>query len=148
VPNPACTDSFSAPTAADREETDASGNVRTPASLFMDGPQIFNFANRVVPETVEKVLAAGRLGRGDIDLFVFHQANRYLLEHLQRKLAIPRERFVIDVEHTGNTVSSSIPLAIDRARHAGVLRAGMRVMLVGFGVGYSWGGCIWETAND
>jgi 3-oxoacyl-[acyl-carrier-protein] synthase-3 len=84
----------------------------------------------------------------DVDLVVFHQANRFVLSALQKKLAIPPEKFVIDLEDTGNTVSSSIPLALARCRDRGILRNGMRVLLAGFGVGYSWGAGIitWQGA--
>ena len=75
----------------------------------------------------------------DFDLFIFHQANLYMLNHLRQSLEIPAERFYIALEHCGNTVSSTIPIAIKHAVCNGVLKPGMRVMLVGFGVGSSWG---------
>ena len=111
-------------------------------SLWMDGPEIFNFTLRVVPDIVNRSLLDQGIGIGDIDLFVFHQANQYMLEHLKRKLGIDSERFFISIAHCGNTVSCSIPIALREAELAGRLQNGSRVMLVGFGVGYSWGAVI------
>lgn len=118
---------------------DSSGNARTENDLFMNGAEIFNFTLRVVPETVNRLLAKAGLQLGDIDLFVFHQANQFMLDHLRRKLKVPEARFWVAMSDTGNTVSCTIPIALKRALDAGKVNAGMRVMLVGFGVGYSWG---------
>ena len=110
--------------------------------LFMDGPEIFNFSIRVVPETVERILRRAQLEQDEIDLFVFHQANQFMLEHLRKRLDVPPEKFFISLENSGNTVSSTIPIALAEAVSAGVLLPGMRLMLLGFGVGLSWGGLI------
>jgi 3-oxoacyl-[acyl-carrier-protein] synthase-3 len=107
--------------------------------LWMNGPEIFNFTLRAVPAAVESLMAKASKGPDDIDLFVFHQANQYMLEHLRKKMAIPSGKFWISMNHCGNTVSNSIPIALRDAQNAGRLRAGDSVMLVGFGVGYSWG---------
>jgi len=121
---------------------DESGNARTINNLYMNGAEIFDFTSRIVPDTVGKVLAAAGLKTEDIDLFVFHQASKFLLDHLQRKLKLPSDRFWVAMEDVGNTVSSSIPIALKRALAAGKVRTGDRIMLVGFGVGYSWGGTV------
>lgn len=110
--------------------------------LFMDGPEIFQFTLHVVPKTVKEILAKAELQLEDIDYFIFHQANAFILEHLRNKLKIPESKFFLDLADTGNTVSASIPIALSRAKQQGKLHAGMKVMLLGFGVGYSWGGCI------
>lgn len=112
--------------------------------LFMDGPEIFNFTLRVVPDSVARILDREGLQLDDVDLFVFHQANAFMLEHLRKKLKVPRERFFVSLAETGNTVSSTIPIALTEAQREGVLRRGMRVMLLGFGVGLSWGGLVLE----
>ena len=78
----------------------------------------------------------------DVDLFVFHQATRLILDHLRKEMAIPEERFYVCMEQTGNTVSSTIPIALAEAVREGRVRPGARVMLVGFGVGFSWGATI------
>jgi 3-oxoacyl-[acyl-carrier-protein] synthase-3 len=106
--------------------------------LYMDGPQIFTFTLRVLPDTIDRLLQTAELSLTDIDCFIFHQANQYMLEHLRRKLKIPTEKFVIEMANTGNTVSSSIPIAVKRAYQQHKLKIGDTVMLVGFGVGYSW----------
>lgn len=117
-------------------ETHATG---TP--LHMNGPAVFNFTIAVVPGAVEQLLDRAGQGREDIDLFVFHQANATMLEALRRKLELPPERFLVDLE-CGNTVSSTIPIALARAQAAGVLKPGMQILLLGFGVGYSWAGTL------
>ena len=110
--------------------------------LQMDGPEIFNFALEVVPKALDAALAANGLAREAIDLFVFHQANRFMLETLGTVCRLPRERFYIDLETTGNTVSASLPIALRQLQDAGRLTSGMRVLLVGFGVGLSWGATV------
>lgn len=110
--------------------------------LFMDGPEIFTFTLAVVPESVDKILAKADLELDDIDLFVFHQANAFMLDHLRKKLGVPEERFFVALAESGNTVSSTIPIALAEAEKSGALVPGMRVMLLGFGVGLSWGGLV------
>lgn len=110
--------------------------------LFMDGAEIFNFTIRVAPLSLAEVLAKAGLEMQEIDLFMFHQANRYMLEHLRKKLDIPVEKFPILMGNSGNTVSGTIPIALRDAELSGILRPGMRVLLLGFGVGLSWGGAV------
>jgi 3-oxoacyl-[acyl-carrier-protein] synthase III len=118
---------------------DESGNVRSAENLFMDGPEIFNFTLNAVPKSVNALLERANLSLDAIDLFVFHQANRYMLDHLRKRLKIPVEKFQISMAHCGNTVSSTIPIALENALAEGRLKPGSIVMLVGFGTGYSWG---------
>ena len=113
--------------------------MRSQDDLFMDGAEIFTFTLDAVPDSVNSLLAKAGLGPDEVDLYVFHQANRYMLEHLRKRLRIPQERFEISMAHCGNTVSSTIPIALKHAATEGRLRDGAVVMLVGFGVGYSWG---------
>jgi len=124
------------------EVADDQGNVRSQDDLYMNGPEIFNFTLSAVPESVERLLQKAGVALEDIDLFVFHQANRYMLEHLRKRLRIAPEKFYFALENCGNTVSSTIPIALKKASLEGVLKPGSRVMLVGFGVGYSWGAMI------
>lgn len=112
--------------------------------LYMDGPAIFNFTLDVVPSSVKSILRKANLALGDVDLFVFHQANAYMLEHLRKKLGIDPDRFFVSLAESGNTVSSTIPIALAEAERQGALTLGMKVMLLGFGVGLSWGGLIVE----
>lgn len=126
------------------EECDADGNRRSANNLHMDGAEIFTFTLRAVPECVNRLLARTGKQAADIDLFVFHQANGYMLEHLRRKLRIPPEKFCTWLETCGNTTSSSIPIVLKHALCEGRLVPGQLVMMVGFGVGYSWGATLVE----
>lgn len=110
--------------------------------LFMDGPEIFNFTIRVVPQCIEEILAKSSTNIEEIDLFVFHQANTFMLNHLRKSLGIPESKFFISLENTGNTVSSTIPIALSAAIEQGALLPGMKVLVLGFGVGLSWGGAV------
>ncbi len=105
--------------------------------LYMDGGAIFDFSSDVVPQMVEDVLQKSGMQMGDIDLWVFHQANKYMINYIRKMLEIDKERFYIYMEHVGNTVSSTIPIALCAAREEGKLHG--NVMLAGFGVGLSWG---------
>jgi 3-oxoacyl-[acyl-carrier-protein] synthase-3 len=140
VPAGATRKSRSAETA--REVEDESGNVRSADNLFMDGAEIFNFTLAAVPKAVEALLNRAKLSVNEIDWFVFHQANRYMLEHLRKRMQLPAEKFAVSMSHCGNTVSSTIPIVLKDLETQGQLHAGMTVMLVGFGVGYSWGGTV------
>jgi len=126
------------------ETVDEQGNVRSLNNLYMNGPEIFNFTLDIVPDTVKSLLARAKLSMDDIDLFVFHQANKFMLDSLRDKIGIPEEKFYLDMEDKGNTVSATIPIAMKDALDEGRIRRGDRLMLVGFGVGYSWAGCIVE----
>jgi len=121
-----------------QEITDDSGAVRSQNHLFMDGAEIFNFTLKAVPQSVCQLLERSQKTLEDIDLFVFHQANRYMLEYLRRKIKVPQEKFYMAMSHCGNTVSSTIPIALKHAQLEGRLKPGDLTMLVGFGVGYSW----------
>jgi 3-oxoacyl-[acyl-carrier-protein] synthase-3 len=118
---------------------DDQGNTRSRDNLFMNGSEIFNFTLSSVPGSIERLLKKSGLSLEQVDLFVFHQANKYMLEHLRKFMKLPPEKFVLAMSHCGNTVSSSIPIALKHAATDGRLRTGALVMLVGFGVGYSWG---------
>lgn len=113
--------------------------VKHGGTLRMDGPEIFRFTLQVIPDCIRKLLCRTQKRMEDIDLFVFHQANRYMLDHLRTKLGIPEEKFYLYLENCGNTVSSTIPIALESALAEGRVKPGSQVMLVGFGVGLSWG---------
>jgi 3-oxoacyl-[acyl-carrier-protein] synthase-3 len=103
----------------------------------MDGGAIFDFSSDVVPQMVEDVLEKSGMTMEDVDLWVFHQANKYMINYIRKMLEIDKERFYIYMEHVGNTVSSTIPIALCAAREEGKLHG--NVLLAGFGVGLSWG---------
>lgn len=108
--------------------------------LFMDGPAIFNFTLDVVEPTVRDVLDSANWSESDVDYFIFHQANKFMLDHLIGKMGLPQEKCPIVMTETGNTVSSTIPMALAKLRENEQLKEGSRVVLVGFGVGLSWAG--------
>ncbi|GEP28563.1 ketoacyl-ACP synthase III [Cryobacterium levicorallinum] len=112
--------------------------------MYMDGMEIFNFTLRVVPDCVAQVLDRTGLALEEIDYFVFHQANGYLIEHLRKKLGIDKSKFAIEIADVGNTGSSTIPIALARASAGEKIRKGSKIMILGFGVGLSWGGAVIE----
>jgi 3-oxoacyl-[acyl-carrier-protein] synthase III len=118
------------------------GNARSAEHILMDGPAVLAFVQReVVPFTV-RALADFKTTVDEIDLVVFHQASQASLEVLARKLSIPTAKMFIHLADVGNTVSASIPMALKAAEEQQRLTKGMKVLLVGFGVGLSWGACI------
>jgi 3-oxoacyl-[acyl-carrier-protein] synthase-3 len=110
--------------------------------LDMNGPEIFNFTLDSVPKLVESVLKKNNMNLTDVDFFIFHQANKFMLDYLRTKIGIAREKFYINLERTGNTVSATIPIGLQDAQEKGLIKKGDIVMLCGFGVGYSWGATI------
>ena len=127
------------------EPTDEGG--RSAKNLYMDGGAISNFALSVVPNTVEEILGKSNLTRQDIDYYVFHQANKFMLEFLQQKCGLQGMPFWNKPEEYGNTVSNSIPLALAELVRESKTRILQKVMLVGFGVGLSWAGCMADLSE-
>lgn len=121
---------------------DESGNPVSSDHLFMDGTEIFNFTLEMVPALVKNTLENNSMQQTEIDLFVFHQANKYLLNFLRRKIQIPEDKFYYFMDKVGNTVSSTIPIAISEALNENRILSKQKVLLAGFGVGYSWAGTI------
>lgn len=121
------------------------GNMRSQEQLYMDGAGIFEFVVREVPMSVDRVLAKARITREEINLYVFHQANKFMLDFLQRKMRIDRDKFFVDFSDIGNTVCASIPIALKRAMESGVIQKKQAILLCGFGVGLSWGSTIIHT---
>lgn len=130
------------PVSNDNEDiSDEFGNVRNDKNLFMNGTEIFNFTGEFVPKLTEAILEKSNLTKDNIDLFIFHQANKYMLNHLRKKIKIPEEKFFISMQHCGNTVSSTIPIALYEAQKEKKLENCHNLILAGFGVGYSWAAC-------
>ena len=125
-----------------QETVDAYGNVRTNRNLRMNGGAIMDFTIRVVPKLVQEILEREYLQKEEIDYYVFHQANRFMLDRLQKRCGLMGLPYWNDVTNYGNTVSNSLPIAL--ADLLGQERKMLlkKVMLVGFGVGLSWGGCL------
>jgi 3-oxoacyl-[acyl-carrier-protein] synthase-3 len=114
----------------------------------MNGREVFKFATRVLVSSAEAVLQECGRSIEDVDVYVPHQANVRIIEHARRKLGIPEEKTVIDVDRYGNTSSGSIPLALADAKLDGRLRPGQLVLMTGMGAGLTWGsGLIEWTAG-
>ena len=130
------------------EQTDEYGNYRTNRDLYMHGSAISDFALDVVPKTVEKILAKTGMGKADVDYYVFHQANKFMLQFLQMKCDLLDYPYWNDVKEYGNTVSCSIPIAlVDMLEANKDTKKINKVMSIGFGVGLSWGGCIIDLSK-
>lgn len=105
--------------------------------LSMNGRGIFNFMMERIPSSVERTLSLNKVKPEDVDLFVFHQGSRFLLDQLAGRIGIPSEKVPVNIARHGNTVSSSIPLLLSELGQAGKL-GGKKVLVSGFGVGLSW----------
>jgi len=119
-------------------------NFYTDNNLYMCGPDIFNFTIENIPNLCNEVLEINNLQINDIDYVIFHQANKFMLNFLRKKINFPENKFHIDMEDGGNTVSSTIPIAIKRAIDSRKINIGDRLLLVGFGVGLSYAGIVVE----
>lgn len=119
---------------------DENGNPHSSDHLYMNGSEIFSFTQKNVPIVVRQTLENNELSMEEISMFVFHQANSYMLNFLRKKIKIAPDKFFINMAEVGNTVSNSIPIALVDAQKGGKLTG--PVLICGFGVGYSWGGCI------
>ena len=117
-------------------------------SLFMDGSKVFMFTMREIPIFVNNLLEEADLSIDKIDLFIFHQASKLVLDTIMKKLGINKDKIFSNIDFIGNTVSCSIPIALYDAIKEKKIKKGMNIMLVGFGVGYSWGGMIikWDDS--
>lgn len=119
----------------DKRETDY-----LECSLYMNGPEIFSFTAESVPNLIMESLNKNSLKESDINMYVFHQANKFMLEFLKKIINISDEKFITFYENIGNTVSSTIPIALSEAMKQNKLFG--NVLIAGFGVGYSWGSTI------
>ena len=114
----------------------------------MNGREVFKFATRVLVDSAEKVLHECDVQVDEIDVYVPHQANVRIIDHARKKLGIPEEKTVVNVDRFGNTSSGSIPLALGDAEADGRLAAGEMVLMTGMGAGLTWGSALIEwTAN-
>ncbi|WP_318343163.1 ketoacyl-ACP synthase III [Flagellimonas baculiformis] len=117
-------------------------NVYDDNSIYMNGPEIFNFTINNIPSLIQKTIDKNNLLEEKIDYYIFHQANKFMLEYLRKKMKLGAEKFFIDLEQSGNTVSSTIPIALKQAIAKGDIKKGDKVLIAGFGVGLSWGATV------
>jgi len=123
---------------------DEFNNPRSSDYLYMDGAAILNYTLDYFPPLVVDTLIKNNLELQNIDLFVFHQANKYIMTLLRNKLKIDEEKYFRYYENVGNTVSSTIPIALKEACKGGFINKGYNVMSAAPGLGYSWGGVIFK----
>src|SRR5213076_1004447 len=114
----------------------------------MNGREVFKFATRVMVSSAEAILEECGMSVDDIDVYVPHQANVRIIDHAAKKLGIPNEKVVVNVDRYGNTSSGSIPLALADAQRDGRLKPGKLVLMTGMGAGLTWGSALIEWTND
>lgn len=124
----------------------SSGGIESDNHLFMNGAEIFNFTLKNIPTLIFNVLSQNNQTLESIDTFVFHQANSFMLEHLRKKIGIDKKKFIISMENVGNTVSSTIPLALESLINEEQI--GDKILLAGFGVGYSWASVVLSSQKS
>lgn len=127
-------------------EQDADGNVRAAENLYMNGREIFRFAITTAPRSVRAALEKQAWNMEDLDYLVLHQPNRFMLDELAKRFKTTPETMPYVFEHCGNTVSSTVPIVLERLMEEDRLRPGMKLVLCGFGMGYSWASCGLEWA--
>ena len=116
--------------------------------LYMNGGAIFNFTLETVPVLVRQLLDKSGSQKEEIDYFIFHQANKFMLNTIRKVCVLPQEKFYVSLENTGNTVSSTVLIGLKDCLLNGTIKAGMQVVVAGFGVGLSWGGTILKFSNQ
>lgn len=121
---------------------DEGGYIQSSDYLYMNGSEIFNFTLDAVPPLVAQTLDKNGVEKDIVDMFVFHQANKFMLNTIRKVCVIPKDKFYVNLENTGNTVSSTILIALKNAMERRVITRKQQVMIAGFGVGYSWGATI------
>ena len=135
------------PTPETAVEKEIDGNIRSEDNLFMDGARIFEFTIREVPSSVKRILKKENIKKDEIDLFIFHQANQFMLDFLEKIMKVDKQKCYHNFSDTGNTVCASIPIAFKRAMDEGVIKNNQTIVLSGFGVGLSWGSTVIKTGN-
>lgn len=113
--------------------------------LYMDGPSLMDFTVVAIPQLIRNMLSKSNMEMAQIQQLLMHQATRKMLELLQQALSVSDDRLPIRLLDRGNTVSSTLPILIDDLRREGKLLPGSSHLLVGFGVGWSWAGCVWKA---
>lgn len=121
---------------------DEYGNKHKDSELYMNGREVFTFVLSTVPQLIADTLAKNNLTHDDISHYIFHQANKYMLDNVRKKIGIPEEKYVILMGDCGNTSSCSVPVSFKRLMGQKEIHSGEYLCLAGFGVGLSWGGVV------
>lgn len=124
---------------------DEEGHNQFDDYLYMNGGAIFNFTLDIVPDMMKQILEKNSLLKDEIDYYVFHQANKFMLNTIRKVCALPKDKFYVNLEETGNTVSSTILIGLKDCIDKDIIKQGQKIMISGFGVGLSWGGVIIYT---
>ncbi len=133
--------------ARQKEETgkfveDEEGHIWYDDYLYMNGGAIFNFTLDAVPAMMTQILEKNELTKDDVDYYVFHQANKFMLNTIRKVCMLPKDKFYVNLANIGNTVSSTVLIGLKDCMDQHIIKTGDRVMISGFGVGLSWGGTI------
>lgn len=136
-------------TGASRQKTstgqsveDDEGHVWHDDYLYMNGSTIFNFTLDAVPAMIAQILEKNGMQKGDVDYYVFHQANKFMLNTIRKVCVLPKDKFYINLSETGSTVSSTVLIGLKDCLDHNTIKSGDKVMVTGFGVGLSWGGTL------
>lgn len=121
---------------------DNEGNKRRDDYFYMNGNIVFDFTIDRVPKLVKATLDVNGLTEEDINYYVFHQANKFMLNTIRKCCLLPKEKFYVDLDQTGNTTSSTVPIGLKESISKGLIKSGDKVMIAGFGVGLSWAGTV------
>ena len=124
------------------EEIDNYGNTRLNTNFYMNGSRVFLFSIKTGPKLIKETLEKNMLKQDDIDMFVFHQASKIIIETITKKLQIPKEKYFLYLEECGNTSASTIPIALYNADKENKIKRGNTIMLISFGTGFSWGATV------
>jgi len=135
---------ISVPGCGSRQPADSQVLEQRNQFLHMTGKPVFKWAVKIIPTAVDSVLKDAGLGMEDIDLFIFHQANKRIVDAAVNAMNIPEDKVFINLDKYGNTSAASIPLALDEAYAGGLIDRTSCVMLCGFGAGLTWGACIYQ----
>lgn len=115
--------------------------ARDDLKLHMYGRNVFNFVQAKVPGNIAAALDVAGLNLEDIDHFVLHQGSTYMLQALSKRMKVPMDKVMINMDKYGNTVSSTLPICLSELERDGILE-GRKVLLSGFGVGFSFGSLV------
>lgn len=126
----------------DAEILRAGGSGQADQYVRMEGKAVFRFATQILPACIDQLLERAGCGLDEVDWVVCHQANGRIIDHVVRKLGAPEEKFYKNIHRYANTSAASIPIALDEMCENGLIRAGQRVLCVGFGAGLTWGGAL------
>mgnify|MGYP000601469019 CR=1 FL=1 len=128
-------------------KTYGSKNEYTDNDLYMNGPEVFNFTNQVIPKFTQNVLEKNKIEKEGVAQFIFHQANAFMLNFLRKRIKIDKSKFFIDLKEGGNTVSNTIPIALKKYSNSDIFNTNEIIVLMGFGVGLSWCGGVVKISN-